>query len=69
MLLGNTQVVAAVAVLVTGVLGSLEFVEEMRREFKGGVILPRVASNLQTFQGALGGAKADPVRLLSLPTV
>ncbi len=62
MLGSKAKVATVLTILVAGSLGSLDFVQEMRRDFKIGTLLPRVASNLQTFQGALGGQAAAPVR-------
>lgn len=61
MLGSRTQVAAVLAVLVAGALGSMGSIDNVRRDFGMGVILPRAASNLQAFQGALGGASAQAV--------
>jgi len=60
-MLARPQLLAALAVLVAGAMGS-DFVNRIQHDFKmGGALLPR-QNNLQTFQGALGGVRAAAVR-------
>ncbi len=53
---------ALLAVFAATALGSLDLADDMRAGCRMAAILPRAASNLQTFRGALGGVTADAVR-------
>lgn len=57
----------ASVLLLTGVVtasSGVDILDDIQRSFQGGVgaiLMPRQTKNLQTFSGALGGIKADPV--------
>ncbi len=58
----GTHAAALAVLLVVGALASVDFVDSIQQEFRMAMVLPRASSNLQTFNGALGGVQAAAVR-------